>query len=61
MGVVAIIFASIAGGDVSGEAVETGSVEQIFHAPTHPYTQTLLAAVPQLGAMRGHCRHAVSR
>ncbi len=22
--------------------------------PTHPYTQTLLAAVPQLGAMRGH-------
>lgn len=37
-----------------GEAVETGSVEQIFHAPTHPYTQTLLAAVPQLGAMRGH-------
>ncbi|ELI2841615.1 glutathione ABC transporter ATP-binding protein GsiA [Salmonella enterica] len=37
-----------------GEAVETGSVEQIFHAPTHPYTQTLLAAVPLLGAMRGH-------
>ncbi len=36
-----------------GEAVETGSVEQIFHAPQHPYTRALLAAVPQLGAMKG--------
>ena len=36
-----------------GEAVETGSVEQIFHAPQHPYTRALLAAVPQLGAMNG--------
>ena len=36
-----------------GEAVETGSVEQIFHAPQHPYTRSLLAAVPQLGAMKG--------
>ncbi|MGQ7191377.1 ABC transporter ATP-binding protein, partial [Escherichia sp. HC-CC] len=30
-----------------GEAVETGTVEQIFHAPQHPYTRALLAAVPQ--------------
>ncbi|WP_409529681.1 glutathione ABC transporter ATP-binding protein GsiA [Superficieibacter sp.] len=36
-----------------GEAVETGSVEQIFHAPQHPYTRALLAAVPRLGAMQG--------
>ena len=36
-----------------GEAVETGTVEQIFHAPVHPYTRALLAAVPRLGAMNG--------
>jgi glutathione transport system ATP-binding protein len=36
-----------------GKAVETGTVDQIFNAPTHPYTKTLLAAVPRLGAMNG--------
>jgi len=36
-----------------GEAVETGSVEQIFRTPGHPYTKALLAAVPKLGAMKG--------
>lgn len=36
-----------------GEAVEEGTCEQIFHNPRHPYTQSLLAAVPLLGSMRG--------
>ena len=36
-----------------GEAVEEGTCEQIFHNPRHPYTQSLLAAVPRLGSMRG--------
>ncbi len=41
---------------VGGEKVEDGTATQIFHAPEHPYTQALLAAVPTLGAMRGHRR-----
>ena len=36
-----------------GEAVEEGTCEQIFHTPRPPYTQSLLAAVPRLGSMRG--------
>jgi oligopeptide transport system ATP-binding protein len=31
----------------AGEIVESGTVEQIFHAPQHPYTQRLLASLPQ--------------
>ncbi|CAN7597969.1 dipeptide ABC transporter ATP-binding protein [Polaromonas sp. LjRoot131] len=37
----------------NGETVERGSVEAIFTQPKHPYTQSLLAAVPRLGAMQG--------
>lgn len=44
-----------------GEAVETGSVEEIFRSPQHPYTQSLLAAVPRLGEMRGGICRAVFR
>ncbi len=39
-----------------GKIVETGSAEDIFHHPQHPYTQRLLNAVPRLGAMRGRER-----
>jgi peptide/nickel transport system ATP-binding protein len=33
----------------NGEVVESGTVDAIFHAPQHPYTQQLLASVPHLG------------
>ena len=31
----------------AGQVVETGAVPQIFEAPVHPYTQALLAALPE--------------
>ena len=31
----------------AGTVVESGSVAQIFHSPKHPYTQGLLASLPQ--------------
>jgi glutathione transport system ATP-binding protein len=36
-----------------GRKVEEGAVADIFANPQHPYTQTLLSAVPKLGAMTG--------
>jgi ABC-type glutathione transport system ATPase component len=36
-----------------GEVVEENPVIPLFANPKHPYTQTLLAAVPKLGAMHG--------
>ncbi len=36
-----------------GEKVEEGQADAIFHAPRHPYTRALLAAVPKLGSMQG--------
>lgn len=40
----------------AGQVVETGSVPQIFDAPRHPYTQALLAALPEhnIGRNRLH-------
>jgi oligopeptide/dipeptide ABC transporter ATP-binding protein len=35
-----------------GRIVETGETSQIFANPKHPYTQSLLAAVPQIGGRR---------
>ena len=32
----------------AGEAVESGSVNQIYYDPKHPYTQGLLSSVPRL-------------
>ncbi|MHA6492558.1 ABC transporter ATP-binding protein [Pseudomonas borbori] len=31
----------------AGQAVEIGSVPQLFEAPTHPYTEALLKAIPE--------------
>ena len=36
----------------AGQIVESGTVTQIFHAPKHPYTQGLLASLPQIAAAR---------
>jgi peptide/nickel transport system ATP-binding protein len=35
-----------------GRIVEAGTPEAIYHAPTHPYTQKLVAAAPGKGEMR---------
>ena len=32
----------------AGEAVECGSVDQVYYDPKHPYTQGLLASVPRM-------------
>jgi peptide/nickel transport system ATP-binding protein len=34
----------------AGRIVERGSPEKLFRRPEHPYTQALIAAVPQPGA-----------
>ncbi|MGE8565096.1 MAG: ABC transporter ATP-binding protein [Achromobacter sp.] len=40
----------------AGRVVEKGDVARIFHQPRHPYTQALLAAVPNVDAPRDRAR-----
>ncbi|SMC43839.1 ABC transporter ATP-binding protein [Rhizobium sp. RU36D] len=39
-----------------GEAVETGTTDDIFNRGKHPYTRALLSAVPKLGSMSGRAQ-----
>lgn len=41
-----------------GRVVEQAPVDDIFHAPQHPYTRALLESVPRVG-MRGQELHAI--
>ncbi|MBB3609174.1 ABC transporter ATP-binding protein [Rhizobium sp. BK602] len=39
-----------------GDVLETGSTEEVFAAPKHPYTRSLLASIPRLGSMGDSAR-----
>ncbi len=52
LGVVAEIADSVAVMYL-GRVIERGSVDDIFHAPKHPYTRGLLRSVPRLGVLVG--------
>jgi len=43
----------------AGEAVECGSVEQIYYDPKHPYTKGLLDSVPRLDQPEDKGLHAI--
>jgi oligopeptide transport system ATP-binding protein len=43
----------------AGEVVETGTAEEIFYAPHHPYTQGLLASVPRMDHATDGELHAI--
>ena len=45
----------------AGEVVETGTADQIFAAPLHPYTQGLLDCIPFPAGPRGRRGSARSR
>ncbi|MER9256363.1 ABC transporter ATP-binding protein [Mesorhizobium sp. M0598] len=40
----------------NGQVVEAAPTEDIFNSPEHPYTRSLLSAVPKLGSMKGRRR-----
>jgi oligopeptide transport system ATP-binding protein len=48
LGVVAAIADKVAV-MYAGQIIETGTVEEIFYDPRHPYTWSLLSSLPQLG------------
>ena len=37
----------------AGEVVETGTAEEVFYSPQHPYTRGLLKAAPVMGGAVG--------
>lgn len=41
----------------AGQVVESGRVEQILDAPSHPYTEKLMKTVPSLGARKKELDH----
>ena len=43
----------------AGEAVEIGTVDDIFYRPQHPYTRGLLASVPRLDRASDDELHAI--
>jgi oligopeptide transport system ATP-binding protein len=43
----------------AGEVVETGTVDDIFYRPAHPYTQGLLASVPRMDRSVDDSLHAI--
>ena len=43
----------------AGQVVETGTVEDIFYRPQHPYTQGLLASVPRMDRPAGDELHSI--
>ena len=43
----------------AGEVVESGTAEEIFYSPQHPYTQGLLASVPRLDQVTEDGLHAI--
>ena len=51
----------ILGSDIAGEVVESGPCSQILTQPQHPYTNSLLAAVPTLRTDRSQPLAMVGR
>ena len=43
----------------AGEAVEYGTIEQIYYHPKHPYTRGLLDSVPRLDWLKDEGLHAI--